>query len=656
MVINNCKERLGIFFFYDKDGIADSYVSYLLQGMRESLKRLVIVCNGELSSEAYDEFEKYSSEIIVRENEGLDVGAYQEAMYHIGWENLGAYDELVIFNHTIMGPVYPFEEMFAEMNKRDVDFWGITKYGKESFDPFGYNPYGYIPEHIQSHFMVFRKNLLNSEAFQSFWKEMPVVKSYDESVGYFESAFTKKFADKGFKWDVYVDTDEYKDITTYPLIFYAKELIKNKRCPIFKRRMFFQSYKYVVANTVGQGAMELLEYLRDKNLYDVDMIWENLLRTCNQADLVKNMQLQYILPSNIAPVDKVEEEIKSKKIALVMHLYFEDLIDSSFEYAESMPASTDIYITTNTENKKRSIEKKFAESKFNRVEVRVIENRGRDVSSILVGVKDVIEDYDIACFVHDKKTAQIKPGSVGEGFAYQCFENTLHNEKFVYNVLNCFLDNPRLGLLVPPVPSHGDFFPTLGLEWSMNFENTEALARKLKIAVPMDGMKEPIAPLGTFFWFRPSAFKYLYDYDWKYEDFPKEPNNIDGTLLHAVERIYPFAVQQAGYYPAMVMVDKFAGIEVNNLEYYVREYNRVLLDNQMGGYQHQMVDRMKEAVEGKIIPKEIHDYVCEEWTKTAKDLNKTVEELTNIKNSLSWRIVSRINRFLDFILLRTKNH
>lgn len=656
MELNKSNLRLGIFFFYDKDGIVDSYVKYLLDGIKNSLDRLVIVCNSKLSTEGYRIFSQFTSELIVRENVGLDVGAYKEAMYHVGWDKLAEYDEVVIFNHTIMGPVYPFEEMFASMNKRKLDFWGITKYGEECFDPFGYNPYGYIPEHIQSHFMVFRKSLLKSEDFQKYWKDMPEVNSYDESVGYFESVFTKKFSDKGYKWDVYVNTDDYRDITTYPLIFFAKDLIKDKRCPIFKRRMFFQPYTYVVTNTVGQGAVELLNYLRKTKLYDIDMIWENLLRTCNQADLEKNMQLQYILPSDIAPEERVRRGLKNQRIALVMHLYFEDLVESSFSYAESMPAETDIYITTNTEAKKKCIVEKFKDSHCRNVDVRVIENRGRDVSSILVGVKDVIMNYDIACFVHDKKTAQLKPGSVGEGFAYKCFENTLHNNKFVLNVINCFLENPRLGMLVPPVPNHGDFFPTLGMEWSMNFENTEKLARSLGIQVPMDHSKEPIAPLGTFFWFRPKAFKPLFDHNWEYSEFPQEPNGIDGTLLHAIERVYPFAVQQAGYYPAKVMVDKFASIEINNLEYYVREYNRALLNNNMGGYQYQMVQYVADSIKGKLIPKEIHEHVCDEWTRTADEYHKMTaernqfaEELDNIKNSLSWKIVSKIDRFLDWL-------
>lgn len=596
MLIKKEGKRLGIFFFYDKDGIVDGYVDYLLQNIMSFFEKLIVVCNGRLSAEGKQLLKKYTMDLIVRENVGLDVGAYKEAMEYIGWDQLQLYDEAVIFNHTIMGPVYSFEEMFSAMNRRDLDFWGITKYGREEFDPFGYSEYNYLPEHIQSHFLVFRKSLLKEKAFRQFWEELPVIKSYNESIGLFESAFTKKFSDKGFRWDVYVNTDDYEGITTYPLMNYPKELIGKKRCPIFKRRTFFQPYDYVLSNTVGQAAVELMQYLSENSLYDVDMIWENILRTCNQADFAKNLQLQYVLPSGIAPEKEMEEYLQTKKLALIMHLYFEDLIQESLHYAESMPETADVYITTDTKKKKQAIERAFSQLRCGKLEVRLIENRGRDVSSLLVGVKDVIMEYDIACFVHDKKTAQIKPGSVGEGFAYKCFKNTLYNRKFVYNVIGCFKENPRLGLLAPPVPNHGNFFTTLGWEWSVNFENVQKLADKLGIRVPMDEKKEPIAPLGTFFWFRPAALKTLYEYDWQYEDFPEEPNGIDGTLLHAVERVYPYAVQQEGYYPATLLADRFASIELNNLEYYVREYNKALLDKGIGGLQISMVGQLRRIL------------------------------------------------------------
>ncbi len=640
MILNDTVKRLGIYFFYDQDGIVDDYVTYLLDDLIKSMQDMVVVCNGFLNADGRKVFNKYTKDIIVRENKGLDVWAYKTALDYIGWERLQEYDEIILLNATIMGPIYPFAEMFQKMDKRDLDFWGITKYGKEEFDPFGCNPYGYIPEHIQSHFMVYRRTLINSQEFQSYWNNIPEINSYKESVGMHESYFTKYFADKGFKWDVYVNTDDYEGQTTYPLIFYPKELIEQKSCPIFKRRSFFQDYDYVVTNSVGQSTQELYNYLNEFTTYDVHMIWQNVLRTCNQADIARNMHLNYVLSTKVQNTARITKILQTKKIALVMHLYFVDLLEESLKWASAIPEITDVYITTNTDEKKKAIEKVFSRLHCNKLDVRVIENRGRDVSSLLVGVKDVIQQYDYVCFVHDKKTAQLKPGSVGEGFAYKCFKNTLYNQVYVNNIIELFDSNPDLGMLSAPIPNHGDFFPTLGNEWTTNYLNTKKLADKLGVKISIDEKKEPIAPLGTMFWFRPKAMKLLYDYDWKYEDFPPEPNSVDGSLLHAVERVYPFVVQQEGYYPAVVMADEYARIELTNLNYYARTYNRILIENGICNYGFKMREELSEALENTNLNFMISD----------RDYEKKLQmQLNDIYDSTSWKVTKPIRILGDFI-------
>ena len=128
-------KRVAIYFFYDKDGVVDRYVDYFLEDFKKNLDRLIVVCNGKLTPEGRQEFSKYTNEIIVRENKGFDVWAYKEGIEYIGWDNLKNYDELVMLNMTIMGPVYSFKEMFDEMDSRkELDFWGITKFHKFPVD------------------------------------------------------------------------------------------------------------------------------------------------------------------------------------------------------------------------------------------------------------------------------------------------------------------------------------------------------------------------------------------------------------------------------------------------------------------------------------------------------------------------------------------
>ena len=42
---------------------------------------------------------------------------------------------------------------------------------------------------------------------------------------------------------------------------------------------------------------------------------------------------------------------------------------------------------------------------------------------------------------------------------------------------------------------------------------------------------------------------------------------VDGTISHAIERANGYIAQSQGYYPAWVMSDKYARIEVDSLYY-----------------------------------------------------------------------------------------
>lgn len=560
--------RLGVFFFYDAEGVVDRYVEVMLDDMTKSLSELVVVSNGPLTPESYAKLAHFTDNIIVRENKGLDVWAYKTALDSYGWESLSTFDEVILFNATIMGPVYPFAEMFAEMDSRETDFWGITWFHQANFDPFGTTPEGFIPRHIQSHFMAYRKSLVTSKAFQDYWNNIPEINNYADSVGMHEAPFTRRFERLGFTSDVYINTDDMEGITLHPLMFAAKEMVAQRRCPIFKRRSFFHDYDDVVSQTVGNDALDLYEYLRDHTDYDTNLIWENALRTTNLTDLVRNMQLTYVLPSSFSTPAPQE-----RKLALVLHVYYLDILDKTLAYAKTMPEGSDLIITVGSDDKVAAVTEACKGLPYN-VEVRKIENRGRDVSALLVGVRDIIDRYDYVCFAHDKKVTQLWPQSKGEGFAYKCFENILASKDFVRNVVAQFDKEPRLGMLMPTPPNHAEYYAPYAFSWGPNFDSTKLVLDDLGIKVNLTPEKEPIAPLGTMFWFRPEALKPLFDAGWGYDSFPPEPNNIDGTLLHAIERAYAYVAQGSGYFSGWLFSDRFARIELTNLSYYVQGLTR----------------------------------------------------------------------------------
>lgn len=567
--------RLVIFCFYDADGIVDRYVLYMLEDIKKNCSELFIVCNSILSQGGVEAFKKLTPNILVRENEGLDVCAHKAVLERYGWSRLSEFDEIVMMNDTIMGPVYPFSEMFEEMNGRDVDFWGITKYHKQQINPNGAISYGYTPEHIQSYFIAVRRTMVQSWQFQEYWSNLPEIKSYADAVYKHEAIFTKTFADYGFRWQVYCDTTDIEKFTDYPLLLCPVKMITQYRCPIFKRKNFCNDYEYFINQFDGSQSRALMDYLKTRTSYDTDMIWENILRTQNIASIHRCLNLYYALPLNERQ-EKTEHE--NKRVALVMHIYYSDLIECCFNYALSMPEYADIIITTDKEEKAEQIRVTFDRGCWNNVNVITVENRGRDVSALLVAAAPYLSEYDLVCFAHDKKSQQLKYGISGICFFERSFKNTLGSRKYVENIIDLFGNEPRLGIACPPPPNHAEYFANFSTaNWTSCYGVTKDLYDKLGLKCPIDEQHAVMAPLGNTFWFKPAALKGLIDIKWEYEDFPPEPAAIDATISHAIERLYPFCAQNNGYFSAWVVNDDYARTELNNLEYMLSEISRNIM-------------------------------------------------------------------------------
>ena len=560
------KQRLGIYCFYDKYGHAASFIKTFLDDLMNNLDDLVVVVNGQLSDQARQLFSEYTKTIIVRENKGLDVAAYKQAILTLGWEKLESYDEVICLNDTVMGPVYPFREMFACMDRKDVDFWGITAYAGETVDK------EQIPTHLQAYWHAYRRSLVSSPAFHEYWETMPLWKDYAEVTRKHEMTFTKHFTDLGFTWASYIDWRKYQGYSSYPLLYMPMQIVRDDRCPIFKRRSFFVDYSAYFDQTAGQPALDLYEYLRDHTDYDVDMIWDAILPSYNIDDIRKAMHLDYVLPSQ-AINPQTHDRPRS---AFIYHVYFMDLLEDTCRYIASLPEETDLYITS-TEDKIPQIREYMQQHGISHQATFIpVINRGRDVSALLVAACPVVLSgkYDVIGFAHDKKSSQNQEnghhGTESQGFAYKLMENTLGSEAYVKNILTLFAENPRLGQVTPPPPYHALYFAhTIPHDWGANYEITkELLEDRLGIHVPLSPTKPTASAMGSCYWFRVEALKPLFEYGWKYEDFlPEGQMGEDGTISHAIERANGYICQSRGYYPAWVLSDRYARIEVDSLFY-----------------------------------------------------------------------------------------
>ena len=572
MMLEN-KKQIIFTSFYDKQGIVDEYVLFILNELKKVSNNLYIIVDESLSKTEQVKFSNLG-EVLIQRNCEFSINAWKEALLTFGWDKLASYDALVLCDFSYFGPFSSFSDIFKDMESRNADFWGITEYYQSDVAHTGLVLPTFPQKTIHNYFMVYNNRILSSAEFRQHWMNLPIVETPQEAIKLHESIITKKLNDLGFKSDTYVKCENYSSYSQNSLLYLPLDMIANHNCPIILRECFCGDYARSLFFSTGQGTIDALNYI-DINLdFDINLIYNNILRTLPHADTKNYLHQNYILPTkaylqNTKPADE--------KVALVIHIYYDDLIEYCLNYACSMPSYCDIIVTVPNDDVKKTVSEKFSAILCNNLDIRVVENRGRDVSAKLVGCSDLIDVYDYICFVHAKKTPHIEPPSIGKDFSYRCFENLLHNNIFVENILQTFRNNNRLGMLSPPPPNHWQYYFTSGGEWRFNYSQTVSFLKKMNIEVPISEDKEPIAPMGSMFWVRASALKSLFRHNWTHDDFPPEPLEPDGTLLHVIERVYPYFVQSAGFVSGWVLADSYAEVEFTNINYMLREINSILV-------------------------------------------------------------------------------
>lgn len=296
-------KRLVIYFHYDRQGVVDTPCRLAVQAML-GFGTVWFVTNGTLEPKSRQWVRESGAFLLERENTGFDVGAYRQVLLTLGRETLCQYQEVLLMNYTLAGPVCDLEPMFAAMEqRRDLDFWGLTRHYAMHSRRFG----GNVPEHLQSHFLAVRSSVLQSDAFWQYWQTMPLPDSYEASIIRHETRFTGYFAGKGFAWDSYVDTQDLCRVFVNPLMACPRELLANRGCPFFKRRSFFTPYGDELRRTDGRAARQLADYLRCQTRYPLEELIRSLLRDQPLAALAQNLHWRYCLPDAGEGASSLEE-------------------------------------------------------------------------------------------------------------------------------------------------------------------------------------------------------------------------------------------------------------------------------------------------------------------------------------------------------------
>lgn len=431
--------RIGIFFFYDQQGVVDQYVLYLLKNMLYYCTKIIVVVNGKLTIDSRKNLEQLGCiEVLVRENEGFDVWAYKTALEYYGYDNLKQVDELIMFNYTIAGPIEAeyLEEMFSNQEKKDVDFWGLSLHHAAPFNPWEGINLDVVPIHLQSHFIVVRNKMLTSFEFKKYWDERPPILCYEEAVACHEAIFTKYFEEKGFCWNVYCDSLEDINKTIYPMFSIPQKMIEKYHSPFFKRKLFYYNLDEKMRENINQVAPSLYHYLKNKTSYDMDMFLNNIVR-CNPLDQVVNgINLNTIF-------DETRNVSATKSYAVLIDSEYKGL-DSNL--VEECAKNATVYLFESDKKYKKADSSKVV----------LLKHKKQNWTSIYYSLNEIKEEYCLILANNEQK--YIETRNDNGAFQYIIDNSIVSTPEYRNQIVNQFEAEPVLALTYMPNPMHSMFY------------------------------------------------------------------------------------------------------------------------------------------------------------------------------------------------------
>jgi rhamnosyltransferase len=184
-------KRIAIFAHYDERDEVKPYIVHHLGALAAECDRIDFVSHANLSKAELDKAAVHCERTLTKENVGFDFGMWQHALEGI---DLSAFDELVLTNSSIYGPLSSLKPMFEKMSTAACDFWAVTDNHE-------------IQWHLQSYFLTFKRRVFDSAEFNRFWASVLPYRNKWQVIRSYEIGLTDFLVQSGFEAAAYLPSD-----------------------------------------------------------------------------------------------------------------------------------------------------------------------------------------------------------------------------------------------------------------------------------------------------------------------------------------------------------------------------------------------------------------------------------------------------------------
>lgn len=242
------EKRICLLAGFDKRNKIQDYVVFLIQELSK-ISDVYYFADGEIPQEELAKIKPYTRYAESAPHKGYDFGSWQYLIHHIGWKELSTYDEMIICNDSIYGPMTNMRDIFDYMELRGYDFWGLTENYNSQY-------------HLDSYFMVFNNDIIKNRKFQEFWKNITPGLSRKT----YETVLTPFLTEQGFVGNSYIKNYKKEDQLAYPL-----HLLKNNKMPFIRVKSLRDP-----AYHLKEPVFHIDDRIKLKSGYDTKMIHKHL--------------------------------------------------------------------------------------------------------------------------------------------------------------------------------------------------------------------------------------------------------------------------------------------------------------------------------------------------------------------------------------------
>ena len=229
------------------------------------------------------------------------------------------------------------------------------------------------------------------------------------------------------------------------------------------------------------------------------------------------------------------------RVAVILHLFYFDIWFEIRSYLDNINEDFDLYISLGEHLTFENVEQIHTDCPD--ACLYSLENCGRDIYPFLHIFEQIKSfNYRCICKLHSKKSTHT---DIGDHWRKNIYNALLGSSEQISKILTHFKNNSLTGIISPK-----NYFiflsDCLGFDDEMAEKNKFYIDKFLK---QLDAVLEHNERFvtGSMFWFRPEALEQLLNLNISLKDYPVEMGQIDGTIMHGLERIISSCARVKGF-------------------------------------------------------------------------------------------------------------